>query len=417
MDKALLKKTIDDWQEVKLKIFQLSNPRLNKITKPTNDIGKALIGVRRSGKTTSSIKMFKDHNLETVLYYNFEDPLFYPNAKATDIENLISVAEEYSKVKIEVLIFDEIQNVDGWERSVRKIIDSKKYKVVVTGSSSKLLSKELATAIAGRAIEKIIWPLSFKEFLLFKNLNLTQVSNSHFREYLMWGGFPEVVLAKEEERLDILNQYFSDIVLKDIINRNQIRNKRSLDMIVNYYYTNLSSLHSYSSIKKAFSLGVDTVLSYTRMLSEAFLIFEVERFHHNLKVQSRDPKKVYVIDNGLRKIVARSINDDLGKLLENLIYLELRRQNKKVMYFKQKQEVDFLILENYIPIQAIQVTASNLEDEKTYNREVTAILECIRECRLEKGIILTWDREEKIKIAGKIIEFIPAYKWLLDSSL
>lgn len=418
MDRALIKKSIDDWKQYFIRVNKTAYIRKVDLEKPNYKMAKALIGVRRSGKTTIGIQLLKDINPEEVFYYNFEDPLFYANSSATDLEKLISVAEEYSKSKIRYLVLDEIQNVPGWEKWLRKSIDLQKYKIIVTGSSAKLLSSELATAIAGRALKKTIWPLSFSEFLKFKNQeNQSDNYLSYFREYLEWGGFPEVVLTENEnDKRDILNQYLNDIVLKDVISRNEIRAKRALDQIINYYFTNLSSLHSYSAIKKAFSISIDTSKYFTEVLSEAFVVFELERFHTNLKVQSRDSRKVYIIDNGLRKVAARSIQDDTGKLLENIVFLELKRRNKELMYFKGKQEVDFLILENYKPIEAIQVCASSLEDSLTYKREVSAMIECLEFCNLSKGIILSWDREEKLTKNNKEIEFIPAYKWMLNSN-
>ena len=416
MDKDLIKKTLDEWAVVQQRIREHSKERELKISPPTNKTAKALIGVRRSGKTTAAIQMFKDTPLEQVLYYNFEDPLFYPNGTVHDLDDLVSVAEEYSQQPKKVLIFDEIQNVDGWERWVRKAVDQQRYKIIITGSSAKLLSRELASSIAGRALEHTVWPLSFQEFLDFESRTPTFEGQqlAALREYLTWGAFPEVVLADERQKKDLLTQYLSDIVLKDVITRNEIRNKRALDQITTFYFTNLSSLHSYTSLKQAFSLGVDTVSNYTAALNEAFLVFELERYHPNLKVQSRDPKKIYIIDNGLRKVGARSVHEDLGKLLENMVYLHLRRSNKKVMYYKGRHEVDFLVLEDYLPQEAIQVCASDLKDPQTYKRETEGLFECLHATGLERGVIITWNREEKIKQDNKRIEFIPAYKWLLS---
>lgn len=416
MDEFLIKKTIQEWQLVQKRIRDSSALRAVSIKPPTKKLARAIIGVRRSGKTTSAIQMFEEMNLDEVLYYNFEDPLFYPNASVHDIDQLISVAEQYSKVAIKILIFDEIQNIDGWERWLRKAIDMQEYKIVITGSSAKLLSKELATSVAGRALEHVVWPLSFAEFISFQNRKIDKEVHylQALRDYLKWGGFPEVVLSQEGQKAEILKQYLSDIVYKDVVSRNEIRNKRALDQIIAFYFTNLSSLHSSSSLKKAFSIGLETAASYTEALSEAFLVFEVERYHNNLKVQVRDPKKLYVIDTGLRQVAARSREEDLGKLLENAVFLELKRLGKKVMYFKKTQEVDFVIVEGYKAVEAIQVCASDLRDPATNQRETAALLECMTELDLKKGQIITWDREQVIKIDKKIIEYLPAYKWFLQ---
>ena len=150
------------------------------------------------------------------------------------------------------------------------------------------------------------------------------------------------------------------------------------------------------------------------MLTEAFLVFEVFRYHSNLKVQSRDSKKIYIADLGFRKVGARSINDDTEKLLENFIYIELLRREKEVCYFKGKQEVDFVIVDNYKPIEVIQVCSSNLSEKKTWEREINATLEALEYFKLKSGLILSYDREETLEIENKIINIRPTYKWLCD---
>jgi predicted AAA+ superfamily ATPase len=224
-----------------------------------------------------------------------------------------------------------------------------------------------------------------------------------------------VLLQKTEQRKELLlRQYLSDIVHQDIINRYQIRNKRNLDRILIYYQTNVSSLHSYASIKKAFQIPTDTIADYTQALKDAFLIFEVERFHQNLKTQSRDPRKVYVADFGLRRVGARSPEADVGKLLENLVFLELKRRHAEIFYFKESQEVDFLITKNYSPRMAIQVCAYGMDTPTTRKREIAALLECMKFYKLEEGLIITMDRDEKISEQGKIITCCSALKWLME---
>ncbi|MCA9749562.1 MAG: ATP-binding protein [Romboutsia sp.] len=382
----------------------------------TLDFAVALTGVRRCGKTHIAFQMSKDIPISQVLYYNFEDPLFYSNNKIENLDLLLSVAQEFRSEKISLLILDEIHVVDGWERWLRKLIDQKRFRIIVTGSSAKLLSSELATSLTGRAIEHRVWPLSLKEVIKFKGIKSESSSELNFllRETLEWGSLPEVVKLSVDHKKKLLQQYLNDILLKDVISRNQIRNKRALDQIITYYLTNISSLHSYNSISKAFAFDTVTALEYTRMLTEAFLVFEVFRYHNNLKVQARDPKKIYIVDQGFRKVGARSINDDTGKLLENFIYIELLRREKEVCYYKDKQEVDFVIVDNYKPIDVIQVCSSNLSEKKTWDREIKATLEALEYFKLKSGLILSYDREETLKIENKIINIRPAYKWLCD---
>jgi uncharacterized protein len=235
------------------------------------------------------------------------------------------------------------------------------------------------------------------------------------RAFLAWGGFPEVVLEQNEIiKRKILTQYVTDVALRDVISRHRIRNPRSLDQIIMYYSTNVSSLHSYNAIKNTFGISVDTVSDHTQALADAFVFFEVTRYHHNLKVQSRDPKKVYCIDTGLRRVASSSRQEDYGKLLENVVFIELLRREKKVSYFKERQEVDFVITEDYQPVEAIQVSASDLDSPETYKREVQALQECMEALKISKGMLLTLTRKEKIGLEnGGTIDCIPAGVWLL----
>ncbi len=414
VERALLKQSIDEWHELLTKARSSLLSRDLSPPLPTLDIGLALIGIRRCGKSYLAFELSKNFPVEKVLYYNFEDPLFYSYNEVDSLNQLLSVAEEYRAQKIELLILDEIHNVEGWERWLRKLIDQKRYKIIVTGSSAKMLSSEISTSLTGRVIEFKVAPLSFIETIKFKGAKIDSESSylNALREMLTWGGFPEVVKLPIENRSILLKQYLGDIVLKDIISRYQIRNKRALDQILTYYLTNLSSLHSYNSIAKAFCVDVVTVSEYTSYLSDTFLIKEVLRYHPNLKVQSRDTKKVYIGDLGFRTVGARSNNDDTGKLLENLIFNELQRRGRDIYYFKGKQEVDFIIVENYKPTEIIQVCSSNLEDKDTWEREINATIEAQSELKLKTATILSYNREERIKSGSRIINIIPAYKWL-----
>ena len=193
-----------------------------------------------------------------------------------------------------------------------------------------------------------------------------------------------------------------------------IRSASSLETLVHYYLANISSLHSYNSIRKAFGLNVETARNYTRFLQEAFLIFELNRYHPNLKVQSRDPKKIYAIDTGLRNANAATGSEDIGKLAENIVYLELRRRNCELTYFKNTQEVDFVITKFGKPKSAIQVCYADIRKEsETREREITALVECLQATQLPTGWILTQKGEEKIHVEKKEIHLIPLYKWLM----
>lgn len=380
------------------------------------DLCLAITGVRRSGKSSMAVHFATESGLlDQTFFFNFEDPIFFAGATFEVIDQLISVYEEEMGKTPKLVILDEIQNIEGWERWVRKAVDLGRYQVVVTGSSSELLSSEIATAISGRVIEQTVWPLSFAETLAFRGIAPT-TEGIWIREleyYLRWGGFPKAVLTdNENDRILLLKQYLADIVLRDVVARHTIMNQRSLNQLVSFYLSNLSCFHSYTVLRKAFGVSIELATSLTEYLTQAFLVFEISRYHPNLKVQSPDPKKVYIIDNGLQTISLLSHREDWGQLAENAVYLELRRRNSQVFYFKQTQEVDFVITELGKPVDAIQVCHADLTLESTRERKIEALLECLKSLDLPSGKILTLSLEDTLTIQGKTIHLIPIYRWL-----
>jgi uncharacterized protein len=410
-----LKKIIDEWQEWAVNALNTKFERKNLNIKFIANNAIALIGARRTGKTFYALEIAASKQKD-FLYINFEDPYFIANNSVSELDRLIEVYTEYSLEEPSLLVLDEIQNIESWERWVRKAIDLKKYQIIITGSSAKLLSSELATSLTGRSISYTIWPLSFKEYLVFKKVTKKLNINEHlayFKSYLLEGSFPEPTLISEaNSRSFELKQYFEDILNKDIIKRYEIRNTKNLYLIASYYFTNLSSQHSTHSVKKALNINTESVGDYTRYMEDAFLIFSIDRYHPNFKVQIRDPKKIYVIDTGLRNIISRSSSEDIGKLAENAVFIELKRRSKEIYYYKQDQEVDFIITENFKAKAAIQVCYSNLEDDETYNREVDSLLACLKDLKLQEGLILTKDREEVLRLDRKTIRMIPLYLWM-----
>ena len=408
-----LKKALQDWQQWLNKNSHLIVPR-NSLLSQQKDLCLALTGVRRSGKSSMTVQLALGRLKET-FFFNFEDPIFFPGASVEVLDQLLSLYEEETGKMPKLVILDEIQNVQGWERWVRKAIDLGHYQIVITGSSSHLLSSEIATAISGRVIEQTIWPLSLSEYLIFLG-NTPSSKGAWLRaleNYLRWGGFPKVILTPDEnDRIILLKQYLSDIVLRDVVARHSIKNQKALHQIVSFYLTGLSCLHSYNSLRKAFEISIELASTLTGYLTQAFLVFEMSRYHPNLKVQARDPKKIYVIDTGLRTVSLQSDREDWGRLAENAVYLELRRRGKQAFYYKQEQEVDFVITELGKPIDAIQVCYSDLEDQETRNREINALLECLQALELPSGKILTLSLEDVFLKEGKAIHLIPLYQWL-----
>lgn len=412
MDKTGLLKSVQDWREAYLSQVHNLHPRAASLSLPDKDMALALIGIRRSGKTSLAIEASRSLNKDKILYYNFEDPIFSANATTQDIDLLIETAEEYSKDKIELLILDEIHNVPLWEKWLRKAIDLKKYRIIVTGSSAQLIQSELATALTGRAITKQIWTLSLAEYSAFIDLSGNSPSTPKLcRDYLTYGGFPAVTLQRDDaQKKELLQAYFSDILLKDVVSRNKIRDVRSLRALTTYILTNPSSLHSSIAIEKALGIDKETALLYLSYLCDAFLINACELYSNNLKVQHRAPTKYYLSDLGLRLVGARSTNSDDGKLLENLVYLELRRRGAEVFYFKGRGEVDFIVTDAYRPNSALQVSFS-MQDEETRRRETQSLFDAANLFSLSDLTIVTWNEEEEISVEGKTINVVPVHKF------
>ncbi len=410
-----LKKAVLDWTNWFRNFSKEYIPRKNVPSFKLN-LCLALIGVRRSGKTSTAVQIaVESEKVDSTFYFNFEDPVFFAGATVESIDLLITLFEELTSKKPSLVILDEVQNVLGWEKWVRKAIDIGSYQVIVTGSSSQLLSSEIATAISGRVISHTIWPLSFSEYLSFTNYHPKSEAqwNVSLESYLRWGGFPKAVLTQEEaDRTMLLKQYLSDIVLRDVMARHSIKNQHALNQVVSYYLAGLSCLHSYSALRKAFGISIELASSLTQYLSQAFLVFEMMRYHANLKVQSRDSKKIYAVDSGLRTISLVSERKDWGRLAENAVYIELRRRNQEVFYFKDMQEVDFVVTELGKPVEAIQVAFSDLKDKKTKEREVNALIEALKNLGLKKGLILTSTYSHRELIYGFQIEYIPLHEWL-----
>ncbi|MFA5962115.1 MAG: ATP-binding protein [Parcubacteria group bacterium] len=369
-------------------------------------------GIRRAGKSTL-LKQFSLH-YPAFHYLNFDDERLVDFTVA-DFQNLMVAFQKRSNTK--VILLDEIQNVPKWERFVRRIFEEG-YKIFLTGSNAKLLSGELATHLTGRYLKIELYPFSFKEFLHFHSVSIEQEGTKkevevlkYFEQYLFGGGFPEFVKTKDGE---ITKQIFEDIVYRDLLARFKIRETKNFKSLVNYLFTNITSEISYNSLKNFLGIkSATTVKNYIEFIAESYLAFELFKYDFSLKKQYVSNKKMYAIDNGLRNSVAFSFSGDSGKMLENLIFLELKRRGMEVYYYKGKKECDFIVKKGLKISEAIQVTLS-LAEPKTADREVSGLLEAMEKFKLTKGIIITESLEGERKSGKKKIEIIPAWKWLLD---
>ncbi|MBI2584182.1 MAG: ATP-binding protein [Candidatus Aenigmarchaeota archaeon] len=386
----------------------------------------AITGVRRSGKSTLMKQFIKRHigrgeGRTSFLYVNFEEPKF---ADMLSLEFLQQIYESYMEIVkpkgIPYILLDEIQSIPKWEKFVRALHEKKEARILISGSTSKLLSKEFGTLLTGRWVDMRIYPLDFREFLRFKGLRLggkldllsrkIQIKQL-LREYMEYGGFPLVALKGEKK--EILERYFDDIVGRDIAERRRIRNTGKLKALAKYYLTNFSSPISYRRIARFAGLSLDSVERFSLYMTDACLVFFVPKFSYSLKEQEVNPRKVYGIDSGLINTVSFRFLDNIGKLYENLVFLSLLNRGKEIYYFKGRQECDFLVKEGR-KVTAIQVSYQIKENEE---REVKGLLEAMKKCKLREGLVITEEKEggRKVKHKGRSynITFIPLWKWLL----
>ena len=390
----------------------------------------SLVGVRRCGKSTLIKQIIqslinKGIKRNSILMVNFEEPEF-ENADISFLKNIYEAYLEIIKPQEKPFVFlDEIQNVNQWERFVRSLNERKEAYITISGSSSKLLSSELSTVLTGRQIYFEIFPLSFKEFLIFRGLEIQDkkdiLINSlkikrYLREYFQIGGFPEVVLNRDAEfRLRVCRSYYEDIVNKDIIQRFKIKKIEQLRALARFYLTNISSLVNFHKAEEFVKLPVETIRRFSYYLEAANLIFFIKRFSFSVKEQENSPRKVYGIDSGIANSIGFRFNQNLGRLLENIVAIELKRRQAKfplleLYYWKDNynREVDFVIKEGLKIKELIQVCLS-VGDKETKEREIQSLRKAMKILGIKQANIITEDYEAK---EGQIT-YTPLWKWLL----
>jgi hypothetical protein len=381
-----------------------------------------ITGVRRSGKSTIMYQMIK-HLLakgvgpEQILFVNLEDKRLAKDS-LDDIyecyrENVNSDSKSY-------IFLDEVHRKENWESWVRKKYDLKEdIKFVISGSCSYLLRREYSTLLTGRNITFDVLPLNFEEFLLFKNIDVDKIKKGiilqktkikiqqSLKEFTAMGGFPEVFFKEKEFKLKVLEQYFDDIIYKDIVDRYNLNSQKTKDFAL-YLMTNFTGNISLRNLRNSLNLSYDTIKEYISSFKEAFLFFTIDYFSYSLKEQKTRPSKIYCIDNGLRNAVSFKFSKDEGKLAENLVFLELRSRGKDVYYWKseKQKEVDFAVKNKDGSLTAVNVSYADDINE----RETDALLEFKQEFKKAKHFLVI-TKEHEARKSG--IQFIPLWKWLL----
>ncbi len=357
-------------------------------------------GIRRSGKSTLLAQLIEKQQQNSYLFLNFDTPKLF-DFEFDDFALLDEIIAENKEIK--TLYFDEIQVVEGWEIYVRGKLDQN-FQVVVTGSNASLLSRELGTKLTGRHISKELFPFSFVEFCEF----LGKQNNANaVEDYLQQGGFPQYLQLGEDE---ILNALINDILYRDIIVRFGIRDERSMKRLLLFLAGNIGNLITAGRLKQSLEVkSTATVQEYLSHLEQAYVIQMLPKFAYSYKVQLANPRKVYFIDNGLQRVISPSFSPDLGRKLENAVFWELRRQFAELYYYNENhKECDFVVCQNSMPVQLIQV-CWQLNAENIV-RERDGLLDAMNFFGFEQGKIITLNQEDKMIIDGKTIEVLPFFQ-------
>lgn len=422
----MLKNVVLKQKEEKLRLLSLSYIERTKIGETIkwmdSDLIKVILGPRRAGKSVFSLMLLKDRSFS---YFNFDDEAIFDNEFSNDtlMRELQAV---YGKTKY--ILFDEIQNLPKWEIFVNRL-QREGYNLVLTGSNANLLSRELATALTGRHIPIEIFPFDFKEFLRAKQYQIPldhhmtseqkgQLLNL-LDQYLASGGYPEIVV-KDLEPKEYLSVLFDSLLFKDVIKRHKIRFSGQIDDLGSYLISNVSNQASLRKLAHVlgFKSGV-TLEKYVRYLIEAYLIYLLHRYSYKAGERLRSPKKTYVVDNGFISAKAVQHSPDTGKLLENLVFIELVKRgyapNRELFYYKTRnnREVDFVLKKGAEIVELVQV-AYALSDSDIKQREIKALVEASQELKANKLTIITWDEKKEISIDGLTINLIPIWEKLLS---
>jgi len=388
--------------------------------------GKTVImhGIRRSGKTFILYDIFRRHR-DAALYLDFEDDRLAGFTAA----DFLTVQDAFLELRPEtagrlVYLFDEIQHIGGWERFCRRVTERENAAVYVTGSSSKLMPLEVDTAIRGRTWSVAVFPFSFPEFLQLRMgcLDGNEIlygtgkieTKRLFAEYAKWGGFPETALAADPlDKTKLLKEYLRAMFFRDLVERYDMTNIALFDALADKLFSSFSTRLSltafYRQYKDLFPFSKDRLFQYFHNFEESKLIFSVRKFSESSYKRSRNPVKIYPADTGLCRRVA---SEDAGRILENIVFIELARRGWEVYYFEEKQECDFVVKDGEGTGFAAFQVCRELTDENRY-RETGGLIAACRRLNVNEGTILTDDQEWEEEAEGIKISVRPVWRWLI----
>ena len=375
-------------------------------------------GIRRCGKSVL-MQQIRDRLVEKDFFFNFDDERL-ANFKLDDFQKLQECFVELFGEQ-HTYYFDEIQNIEGWERFVRRLYNAGN-KIVITGSNARMLSRELGTHLTGRYIQVEIYPFSFQEYLAMNEIPVnaktlytttgraTMVKS--FVKYMECGGFPKFL---QDDSVSYLTSLYESIIYRDILTRNGLTNEKEMLELMFYLASNATKRVTYSSLGKVVGIQhPDTIKNYLEYIQQTYLISQLFRYDPSVKKQMMSPKKIYFVDNAIIKRIGFNATENNGVFLENLVFIELKRRGWDVYYYADKKECDFIVRKGLHISDAYQVTLK-MDSPQTREREIAGVREAMQAYSLSKGYILTFEGKETINFDdGTIVEVIPVWEWILQ---
>ena len=375
-------------------------------------------GIRRCGKSVL-MQQIRDRLVEKDFFFNFDDERL-ANFKLDDFQKLQECFVELFGEQ-HTYYFDEIQNIEGWERFVRRLYNAGN-KIVITGSNARMLSRELGTHLTGRYIQVEIYPFSFQEYLAMNEIPVnaktlytttgraTMVKS--FVKYMECGGFPKFL---QDGSVSYLTSLYESIIYRDILTRNGLTNEKEMLELMFYLASNATKRVTYSSLGKVVGIQhPDTIKNYLEYIQQTYLISQLFRYDPSVKKQMMSPKKIYFVDNAIIKRIGFNATENNGVFLENLVFIELKRRGWDVYYYEDKKECDFIVRKGLHISDAYQVTLK-MDSPQTREREIAGVREAMQAYSLSKGYILTFEGKETINFDdGTIVEVVPVWEWILQ---
>lgn len=375
-------------------------------------------GIRRCGKSVL-MQQIRDRLVEKDFFFNFDDERLV-NFKLDDFQKLQECFVELFGEQ-HTYYFDEIQNIEGWERFVRRLYNAGN-KIIITGSNARMLSRELGTHLTGRYIQVEIYPFSFQEYLVMNEIPVnaktlytttgraTMVKS--FVKYMECGGFPKFL---QDGSVSYLTSLYESIIYRDILTRNGLTNEKEMLEMMFYLASNATKRVTYSSLGKVVGIQhPDTIKNYLEYIQQTYLISQLFRYAPSVKKQMMSPKKIYFVDNAIIKRIGFNATENNGVFLENLVFIELKRRGWDVYYYADKKECDFLVRKGLHISDAYQVTLK-MDSPQTREREIAGVREAMQAYSLSKGYILTFEGKETINFDdGTIVEVVPVWEWILQ---